>query len=299
MVKFDVLGFRSLKEYKTYFFNTLLVSNKTYEYFVDWKKVRDNIRKYIKELNLLNALTKVKEAEIRSLFKEILQKYPEVIETIPILIATRLNNNKLYIFDATKETPIEFNFSKEALSDKEIEDIIDFCEKTGIIDLFKEMKDVYDYVLGVEVGIDTNSRKNRSGKIFEHLVYQKIKSIIDPNSYIIQKEDPNFTLYPTITNGRGKRHDFVIYKKEKKDVPCLIIECNFYNVSGSKPVSIAESYPKMAKVAENQGIQFIWITDGPGWEKMEETLSQAMENMNWIINYRLIERTLGYLMKTT
>ena len=59
MVKFKELGFRDFKEYEDHFFNTLLPTNKTYEYFVDWDKVKSAINKYLDEISLLNSLTKV------------------------------------------------------------------------------------------------------------------------------------------------------------------------------------------------------------------------------------------------
>jgi type II restriction enzyme len=59
MVRFKELGFESFEEYINSFFSTLMPSNKTYEYFVDWQKVRRDVQKYVKELSLLNSLTKI------------------------------------------------------------------------------------------------------------------------------------------------------------------------------------------------------------------------------------------------
>ena len=36
------------------FQETLMVSNKTFSYFVDWPKVKENIRRYDYEINILN-----------------------------------------------------------------------------------------------------------------------------------------------------------------------------------------------------------------------------------------------------
>jgi len=47
MIKYKKLGFKSLEEYTEHFFVTLLPSNKTYEYFVDWNKVKKAIHKYL------------------------------------------------------------------------------------------------------------------------------------------------------------------------------------------------------------------------------------------------------------
>ena len=47
MIKYKKLGFKSLEEYTEHFFVTLLPSNKTYEYLVDWNKVKKGIHKYL------------------------------------------------------------------------------------------------------------------------------------------------------------------------------------------------------------------------------------------------------------
>jgi len=38
MVKYEMLNFESAEEFMDYFFQTLLETNWTYDYFVDWKK---------------------------------------------------------------------------------------------------------------------------------------------------------------------------------------------------------------------------------------------------------------------
>ncbi|MGC8979841.1 DpnII family type II restriction endonuclease, partial [Caldisericum sp.] len=166
--------------------------------------------------------------------------------------------------------------------------IINFCHKTGILDLFQEVKDIHDYLLGVEVGLDTNARKNRSGDIFEKMCQQKIKKLISAADYLIIENDSNFSLYPIVSKGRGKgkTHDVVIYKEKS---PILVIECNFYNVTGSKPISIAESYIEMNRAAQENGIDFLWITDGPAWHQMKEPLLRSMKEIDWILNFKMLD----------
>ena len=68
----------------------------------------------------------------------------------------------------------------------------------------------------------------------------------------------------------------------------MVVECNFYNVVGSKPISIAESYIEMHKVAKENKIDFLWVTDGPAWLKMKEALLRSMKEMEWIFNYKML-----------
>ncbi len=286
MVKFKELGFKNFEEYKNHFFNTLLHSNKTYDYFVDWTKVKKTVNKYLNELSLLNSLTKVSRKDREGHFHNLLLKYPQIVEAIPLLIAERLKNGKIDIFDPNIEEIITFEFNRSQVDENSVNKIIEFCRKTGILDLFQEVKDIHDYLLGVEVGLDTNARKNRSGDIFEKMCQQKIRRLITKN-YVIIDNDPNFSLYPIVSKGRskGKTHDVVIYKD---NLPVLVVECNFYNVTGSKPISIAESYIEMNRVAQEHGVIFLWVTDGPAWHQMKEPLLRSMKEIDWILNFRML-----------
>ena len=288
MVKFEELGFSSFGEYKEKFFNTLLPSNKTYEYFVDWNKVKDAVNKYINELSLLNSLTKISQLRREKHLYSLLSQYPQIVEVIPLLIAERAKNGKIDIFDPEIEAFLSFEFKRSTINRKTIPRIIEFCVKTGIIDLFQEVRDIHDYLLGVEVGLDTNTRKNRSGKIFEKMCQQKIRKLIG-KEYRVIDNDPHFSLYPVVVakgRSKGKTHDIVIYKE---DVPILVGEFNFYNTTGSKPISIAESYVEMNRVAREHNVKFLWVTDGPAWHKMEQHLLLSMKKIDWVLNYRMLE----------
>lgn len=287
MVKFEEIGFGSFEEYISHFFKTLLPSNKTYEYFVDWRKVKKLLEKHAVEVSLLNSLTKINKRLREVHFKNLILEYPKVVEIIPMLIAERVKKGKIDIFDPEIEDFILFDFRISNVTNQTSSSIIDFCYKTGILELFENVKDLYDYLLGVEVGLDSNARKNRSGEIFERMVKQKVKELTK-NKFEIKENDKNFSLYPAITSGKikGKTHDIVIYQD---GIPHFIIECNFYNVSGSKPVSIAESYIEMFQVAKRKNIEFIWITDGPAWHKMREPLLRSMKQMEWVLNFRMIK----------
>jgi|LDZR01.1.fsa_nt_gi type II restriction enzyme len=288
MVKFKELGFKNFEEYKNYFFNTLLSSNKTYDYFVDWTKVKEAVNQYLNELSLLNSLTKVDSKNREKHLHDLLLKYPQVVEVIPLLIAERLKNGKIDIFDPNIEEFIAFEFKPSQVNKSNVAQIIEFSRKSGILDLFQEVKDIHDYLLGVEVGLDTNARKNRSGDIFEKMCQQKIKKLISTKNFIVIENDSNFSLYPIVSKGRskGKTHDIVIYKDKS---PILVIECNFYNVTGSKPISIAESYIEMNRAAQENGLDFLWVTDGPAWHHMKEPLLRSMKEIDWILNFRMLD----------
>lgn len=280
MVKFKELGFEEFEQYRKAFFDNLIDTNKTYNYFVDWDKVRKNVKKYLKEIALLNSLIRVPAEEREVFLKNLIREIPKILEVIPLLIAERLKDGKLNILDFNKLDVFSIDFTPNEITEEKIENIVTLCRETGILDLFSEIKDIYDYLFGVEVGLDSNARKNRSGDIFENICFDYLKKLIQT-----EVSEKNFKVDRSVQLIKGKVHDIIIYKEEK---PILIIECNFYNTSGSKPFAIAESYIELEKIANERGIDFLWITDGPAWLEMKDKMTECMEKMNWILNFKML-----------
>ncbi len=299
MVNYRLLGFNSFDDYLDEFFRTLLPTNRTYNYFVDWSKVKENVRKHIYEINILNALTKVKGNERLQLLKEILIKYPETLSLIPLILAIREKSIEvLEIANCLKFH--KFNFETRVLSADEINEILDFCDKTGILDLFDEINDLYAYMIGVEVGEDTNARKNRSGEIFQGLVEQLINRTIsceDLRDIILKSEVELSSLGIKVSKDtrpkREKKADFVIYHGEK---PKIVIECNFYSVPGSKPIEVSRAYTFLSNRLKEKNITFIWITDGPAWRNMKNAIISSATEIDYLLNYLMAEKHLKKIL---
>lgn len=86
------------------------------------------------------------------------------------------------------------------------------------------VNDLVDYVLGVETGLDSNARKNRSGDITALL----LSRIFQTNGIIYRKEVPSKE-FPAIQAALGKdekRFDFVVETTKRT----FLLEVNFYNV---------------------------------------------------------------------
>ena len=56
-----------------------------YKYYVDFEKVYRNVNDIRIELNIMNSLIGFKD--IDSDFKRLIKNYPEIIKTIPVLLA--------------------------------------------------------------------------------------------------------------------------------------------------------------------------------------------------------------------
>lgn len=136
---------------------------RSWDFFVAWEKVIDKVGQTEVVLNILNYL--VGKENIVEEFKMLLTKYPEIVEVLPILLAIR--DKSVKILDPMEGNVFnykEYSFKKKAsYNSDEISLLAEFAHKTGLLEMFqnKNIKSVVDYVIGVEVGLDTNARKNR------------------------------------------------------------------------------------------------------------------------------------------
>ncbi|WP_299851687.1 type II restriction endonuclease [Sulfurimonas sp.] len=283
--------------------NTLQDSIFTWDYFTDFEKVKKNIKKIEKELNLLNYL--IGKENLEEEFLSLVEEYPKVRKILPILIAIRNNKlsetsvitdeellnaeNKKYIFN----DPIDENIKKELLI---------FFNISGLKYLFesKSVKNLVDYCYGVEVGLDTNARKNRTGKLMEELCenfmnnfikeHKEFKLLREATKVHILKEfniDVKTQIDADEKKKNDRRFDFVLYDTKKHKL--YIFEVNYYSSSGSKPNSIAREYTDLFVLLKSQNIEFVWITDGKGWLKMTNALEQTVEHNDYVINLDMLK----------
>lgn len=259
-------------------FNTFTNNIYTYDFFTDFNKVYSKIDSLKVELNILNSI--IGSNNIEKDFKTIINKYPDTLKCIPILLAVR--QQELIINDNTGEKIINF----ETLNKQNIELYTNFMKETGLFDLLKhsKIKSLIDYTTGVEVGLDSNARKNRTGKAMETLVESYIKQTgykyyNQVNTTYINNKF-NVDLSKILTNAE-KKFDFVI--KTNKNI--YVIEVNFYNSSGSKLNETARSYKEIALETSNiKHFNFIWITDGFGWQKSKNNLKETFDSMQHLYN---------------
>lgn len=158
---------------------------------------------------------------------------------------------------------------------------MEYLEGTGLADLFRQKKinDLVDYVFGIETGLDSNARKNRSGHVMEGMV----ANIFDKNG-IEYRQEVYSTEWANLQNVLGddeKRFDFVIKTTSKT----YLIEVNFYSGGGSKLNEVARSYSDIApKINSVPGFEFVWITDGIGWKSARNKLQEAYNIIPSIYN---------------
>ena len=84
-----------------------------------------------------------------------------------------------------------------------------------------------------------------------------------------------------------KRFDFVIQTTRKT----YLIEVNFYNTQGSKPNEVARAYSELSpKINSTEMYEFVWITDGRGWNPSRNKLEEAFYAIPNMYNLTTIEQ---------
>ena len=263
----------------------------SYEYYVDFKKVFKNVNDIKIELNILNSL--IGSQNIKEDFENIIEKYPETLKCIPILLAVR--KKEIYVIDVNGE--YVYSFKKRNYP---VEQYSEFMEKTGLFRLLKEhrVNNLFDYVIGVETGLDSNGRKNRGGHLMEDLVesfiqnsgFEKNKNYFKEMYTSEIEKKWNIDLSAISNTGKTeKRFDFVI----KTENQIYVIETNFYASGGSKLNETARSYKTITREVNTiEGVTFVWVTDGIGWKSARHNLEETFDVLEHIYSINDLENDI-------
>lgn len=251
-----------------------------YDYYVDFNKIYQNVDNIKIELNILNSL--IGSKNIEDDFAKLIEKYPDVLKCIPILLAVR--SREIYAIDADGEYIFKFNKTTNTS-----EEYAMFMRKTGLFDLISNhiINNLYDYATGIEVGLDSNGRKNRGGHLMEDLVEDYLqksgfrKNIEYFKEMRIADIEKKWDIDLSNLSNRGKtvkRFDFVV--KTQKTI--YAVETNFYTGGGSKLNETARSYKTLALESKQiAGFAFVWFTDGyVGWKSARHNLEETFDVMD-------------------
>ncbi|MDU6659961.1 MAG: type II restriction endonuclease [Capnocytophaga sp.] len=257
------------EQFKT-FLSQLSETNATLDYFVDFKKVKGNVRKIALKLNQINYL--IGKDNLEEAINDLYEENPKVFEVLDILIAVRNKNTKT-LDNKGKIVSLENYFTSP-------KGVLEYICETGLAEVFKnkEISNLVDYVFGIEVGLDTNARKNRGGDNMSKAV-----SLLFDKEGIYYKKEVSSTLFLDIESlgVDVKRFDFVIKTKRKT----YLIETNFYNTGGSKLNEVARAYSEVApKINQYENYEFVWITDGQGWLSAKNKLEEAYNTIPSVYN---------------
>ena len=191
----------------------------------------------------------------------------------------------------------EFQPLAAKFAEAEAERYTHFLLESGLIDLLGHINSVPDYVTGVEVGMDSNGRKNRSGQCAIKALSPTVSSAQANIKGLLVKPEANYTFLTSKgchlpSKFKRKAWDWAFWSEETPR-NFTVMEVNHYGGVGSKPTTIVAEYIERQQILEGSGVQFLWVTDGFGWLDMEKNLRDAFDNVRHLINIRLAAD--GYL----
>ena len=264
------------------FMSQLKETNQTLDFFCDFDKISANVADVEMSLNTLNYL--IGREDLSKGVKDIWQRAPRVFEVLGILIAVR-DEGKKPVVDGNGNVVLLKSYFESA------EKVEEFLCGTGLAEVFqsRRIKNLVDYVFGIETGLDTNARKNRSGHIMEGTVARILnENDIAFRQEVYSSECPELS----ILGADEKRFDFFIETANKK----YLIEVNFYSGGGSKLNEVARAYTELApKVNSLTGFEFVWITDGIGWKSARNKLEEAYNTIPSVYNLTNISTFIDLL----
>ena len=272
------------KEEFEIFMSQLKETNATLGFYCDFKKISSNVEAIAIKLNQLNYL--IGQDDLDAAIRRLWEENQKVFSVLDILIAVRTADNKKAILEDGRVELISRMFES-------VDGVIEYIHGTGLDDVLqnKQIKNLVDYVFGVETGLDTNARKNRSGHLMENQV-----ATLFQKAGIPYRQEVYSTEYPelAVLGEDKKRFDFVIETNTNK----YLIEVNFYSGGGSKLNEVARAYSELSpKINALEGFNFVWITDGVGWNSARNKLEEAFYTIPDIFNLTTISKFIEQIAK--
>lgn len=266
------------------FMSQLKETNQTLDFFCDFNKIHENVEDIKLSLCMLNSL--IGATDMRSAVETIWKRDKSAFNVMDILIAVRSEGKKKVLNSLGECVVLDSLFES-------VDGVMEFLNDTGLAEVFQSQKitNLVDYVFGVETGLDSNARKNRSGHVMENVVAE-----IFENNGIDYRTEVYSSEWAEMTQALGddeKRFDFVIETPQK----IYLIEVNFYSGGGSKLNEVARAYSDIApKINAVKGFEFVWITDGIGWNSARNKLQEAFHNIPSIYNLNTIEHFVSHIL---
>lgn len=264
------------KDFST-FLSQLQETNQTLDFFCDFEKINRNVSDIKLSLCMLNSL--IGASNMRAAVETLWQRDKSAFNVMDILIAVRSEGRKKVLNRLGECVVLDSLFNT-------VDGVMEFLNDTGLGSIFqsRKIKDLSDYVFGIETGLDTNARKNRSGHVMEKMV----GSIFDKNGveYRTEVYSSEWSAITKVLGDDEKRFDFVVETTSKT----YLIEVNFYSGGGSKLNEVARSYSDLSpKINSVAGFEFVWITDGIGWHSARNKIQEAYNIIPSVYNLTSIK----------
>ena len=243
-----------------------------------------------------------KREQTYDLAAQLFAEQPQLIQIIPVLLASRDTAMDVLAFDSHDEMYF-YNIDFAKPDKNNITKYLDFMRDTGLLYFigFELKQSLVDYVLGVQAGLDTNGRKNRSGSQNEDILERNLAKLASINPGLQYKaqatrkyilENWHLDVPEVLEKGKkgGRRYDGAIYNPKTQKV--TIIETNFYGGGGSKLKAVAGEFSSLYETSlkDANNVNFVWISDGPGWDTAKNPMREAFDVIPLIINLSMVKQ---------
>jgi len=270
-----------------YFISTMRPGVADWGYFVAWDKVFANTRDIETTLHTMNYL--LGKDNFDAEFKYLVRQYPAVLRMIPILNvrdSEKSTTLSVVTVNGTVLTEENFAFNLADPSEQDLDNALVFIRNSGLIRIFQKdgVKNLVDYVLGVEAGLSSNGRKNRGGDAMENVCGALLKSLKCDYIREATPEEIKRKFNVSLKNVDGRRFDFVLMSPNG----LTIVEANCYTSKGSKLDKTASDFRTLQDDLHGQAT-FIWLTDGKGWRHTLNPLRKAFDHNDYILNIHMVE----------
>ena len=275
------------------FLSTLSITNRTPEYYVNWSKVNRETKKYELELNTLNYL--IGKDDIYSEALHLFTKQPNLLKAIPSLIASRDKVLDVLTIDENDNMSFE-QLDFQTIDTSRIDDYMKFIVQSGLLIFLQQHanRSLVDYVYGVETGLDSNARKNRSGTTMEGILERHVAKIsqeqkLEWKSQATAQFIKDKWGIKVPVDKSERRFDVAVYSREKHKV--WLIETNYYGGGGSKLKAVAGEFTELSQfvVQSKDDVEFVWVTDGQGWKTAHLPLSEAFGHIVNVFNLNMLK----------
>ena len=264
---------------------------------MNWNKVDRETKKYELELNTLNYL--IGKDDIYSEALRLFTKQPNLLKAIPSLIASRDRVLDILTIDNNDNMSFE-QLDFKTIDTSRIDDYLKFIEQSGLLNFLQQHanRSLVDYVYGVETGLDSNARKNRSGTTMEGILERHVAKIsqeqkLEWKSQATAQFIKDKWGIKVPVDKSERRFDVAVYSREKHKV--WLIETNYYGGGGSKLKAVAGEFTELSQfvVKSDDDVEFVWVTDGQGWKTAHLPLAEAFSHITNVFNLEMLRE--GFL----
>lgn len=256
------------------------------ENFIDWAKIKAKCAEYADVIEYFESLAQTKPSALITELRDGLLSADEPVRILKGGFELLGHTGDYYVSD---KDSLEIQSKAEEI-DRGSEKAAAYCAQLlfdlGLKNLLS-VRHVSSSFLGVQVGLESNRRKNVGGEVFNEWVRNLLESTCGLLGADFRVEPEVRISYKDSTT--GKKVDFALLHKGKVKIG---VEVNFYTTQGSKPTEITRAYENVKRELTKVGVELVWITDGAGYLKMKRSLGEAFKVQPNTYNFQMASRYL-------